>query len=42
MGGTWRTGPRSSYSVFVGIGVTDDAPDISVGLRVPVTFDLFR
>ena len=42
LGGTWRTSPRVSYSLFLGIGVTDDAPDVSIGLRVPVTFDLFR
>ncbi|MED5261825.1 MAG: transporter [Myxococcota bacterium] len=42
LGGTWRTSPRTSYSLFLGIGVTDDAPDVSIGLRVPVTFDLFR
>ena len=42
IGGTWRSGPRTSYNLYVGIGVTDDAPDVSVGLRVPINFDLYR
>lgn len=41
IGGTWRSSSRTSYNLFVGIGVTDDAPDVSVGLRVPITFDLY-
>ena len=41
LGGTWRSGPRASYNLFIGIGVTDDAPDVNVGLRVPITFDLY-
>ena len=41
LGATWRQSPSVSYSFLVGIGVTDDAPDVSVGLRVPITFDLY-
>ena len=40
IGGTWRPGPRRSYSVVLSIGVTDDAPDLSLSLRVPVNFGI--
>ena len=39
---TWRRNRRSSYSFFLGVGVTDDAPDVSIGIRIPTTYDLFR
>ena len=41
LGATWRKSPRTSYSLMVGIGVTDDAPDVSLSLRIPTSFDLF-
>jgi len=39
---TWRRSRRSSYSFFLGVGVTDDAPDVSLGIRIPTSYDLFR
>ena len=39
---TWRRNQRSSYSFFLGVGVTDDAPDVSLGIRIPTSYDLFR
>ena len=39
---TWRRSQRSSYSFFLGVGVTDDAPDVSLGIRIPTSYDLFR
>jgi len=41
IGATWRKSPWISYSLMAGIGVTDDAPDVSLSLRIPTSFDLF-
>jgi len=39
---TWRRSRRSSYSFFLGVGVTDDAPDVSLGIRIPTSYNLFH
>lgn len=39
---THRAGKGGSVSLTVGAGVTDDAPDVQVSLRVPVAFTLFK
>ena len=39
---TWRRNRSSSYSFFLGVGVTDDAPDVSLGIRIPTNYQLFR
>ena len=41
IGATWRKSPSVSYSLMAGIGVTDDAPDVSLSLRIPMSFDFF-
>jgi len=41
LGATWRKSPWVSYSLMAGIGVTDDAPDVSLSIRIPTSFDLF-
>ncbi|MGE4608366.1 MAG: transporter [Myxococcota bacterium] len=40
IGATKRRNSKTSYSFMVGIGVTDDAPDVSVTFRVPTNVDL--
>jgi hypothetical protein len=34
-----RRNARLSYNFLVAIGVTDDAPDVSLTLRVPINWD---
>jgi hypothetical protein len=37
-GVAYRVGPRSSMNLTLGIGATEAAPDISIGLRLPISF----
>ena len=39
LGAVWRSRPNRVYNIFFGFGLTDDAPDVSVGLRMPMTYD---
>lgn len=38
LGGAHRLGPRSSLGLSVGVGVTEEAPDVQVTLRLPIRF----
>ncbi|MDH5832447.1 acetate kinase [Luteimonas kalidii] len=38
VGGSYRLGERTSLNVALGVGVTRDTPDVSLAVRVPVTF----
>ncbi len=38
LGASHRLGPRSSLGLSVGVGVTEQAPDVQVTLRLPVRF----
>jgi len=38
LGGSYRLSDRTSLNVALGVGVTRDTPDVSLNLRVPVTF----
>jgi hypothetical protein len=40
IGVTSRRNASLSYNFLVAIGVTDDAPDVSLTLRVPVNWDI--
>ena len=42
LGATKRRNSMISYSLMIGVGVTDDAPDVNVTLRVPMNFEIFR
>jgi hypothetical protein len=37
---TSRRNSKLSYNFLVAIGVTDDAPDVGITLRVPVNWDI--
>lgn len=41
VGGSYRVNDRVGLNLSVAIGATRDAPDVRVGVRVPVTFSLF-
>lgn len=38
LGGTYRFNDRTSLNVALGVGVTRDTPDLSLAVRVPITF----
>ena len=38
LGGSYRLSERTSLNVALGVGVTRDTPDVSLAVRVPVTF----
>ena len=38
LGGSYRFSDRTSLNVALGVGVTRDTPDVSLNVRVPVTF----
>lgn len=38
LGGSYRFNDRTSMNVSLGVGVTRDTPDVSLNVRVPVTF----
>ena len=38
IGGTYRFNEHASLNVALGVGVTDDTPDVTVTARVPITF----
>ena len=38
LGGSYRLSDRASLNVALGVGVTRDTPDVSLSVRVPVTF----
>jgi hypothetical protein len=40
-GGSYRVADKASVNLNVGIGVTEQAPDVSTTLRVPITFQPF-
>ncbi|MFP6607958.1 MAG: transporter, partial [Myxococcota bacterium] len=42
IGATKRRNSKISYSFMIGVGVTDDAPDVSLTFRVPTTWDLLK
>ena len=42
LGATKRRNSKISYSFMIGVGVTDDAPDVSLTFRVPTTWDLLK
>ena len=37
-GVAYRLTPRTNFNLSVGVGVTDDTPDLELTLRVPMTF----
>lgn len=39
-GGSYRLNDMISFNVTFGVGVTDDAPDITAGVRVPIRFNV--
>lgn len=41
-GGSYRMSDRVSVNLNFGLGVTEQAPDISTGLRVPISFQLIN
>lgn len=38
LGGSYRLSDRTSLNVALGVGVTRDTPDVSLNVRVPITF----
>lgn len=38
LGGSYRLSERTSLNVALGVGVTRDTPDVSLAVRVPITF----
>jgi uncharacterized coiled-coil protein SlyX len=38
LGGSYRFSDRASLNVALGVGVTRDTPDVSLNVRVPITF----
>src|SRR3546814_1141609 len=38
LGGSYRFNDHTSLNVALGVGVTDDTPDVSLNVRVPITF----
>jgi len=42
LGATKRRNSKISYSFMLGVGVTDDAPDVSLTFRVPTSWDLLK
>ena len=38
LGGSYRINDRASLNVALGVGVTRDTPDVSLAVRLPVTF----
>ena len=38
LGGSYRFSDRTSLNVALGVGVTRDTPDVSLNVRVPITF----
>jgi hypothetical protein len=42
IGATKRRNAKISYSFMIGVGVTDDAPDVNVTLRIPTNWALFQ
>ena len=38
LGGTYRFNDRVSLNVALGVGVTDDTPDLNLTARVPISF----
>jgi hypothetical protein len=38
LGGSYRLSERTSLNVALGVGVTRHTPDVSLAVRVPVTF----
>ncbi|HSV30098.1 MAG TPA: transporter, partial [Candidatus Omnitrophota bacterium] len=42
LGVNWQMTDTTALNVNVGIGVTEDAPDVRVMARVPIAIDLFR
>ncbi len=40
LGATMRRSSNISYSFMISVGVTDDAPDVGLSLRVPITLNL--
>ena len=38
IGGSYRLGDRSSLNVALGVGVTRDTPDVTLAVRLPVSF----
>lgn len=41
LGASHRVGKSSSFSVSLGAGITEDAPDIQVSVRLPISYRLF-
>ena len=41
-GYAYRVNDRTNINLNVGAGLTDDAPDVNISLRVPVQFDLLK
>src|SRR3546814_11570166 len=37
LGGSYRFNDHTSLNVALGVGVTDDTPDVSLNVRVPIT-----
>jgi len=42
LGGSFRPGGDITYNVTLGVGVTEDSPDLDLMVRVPVSLDLFN
>lgn len=41
LGGAYRMSDKTSVNLNLGVGVTEQAPDVSTTLRVPITFEPF-
>lgn len=41
LGASHRVGKTSNFSVSLGAGITEDAPDIQVSVRLPISYRLF-
>ena len=42
VGGSFRPGGNTTFNVTLGVGVTEDSPDLDVMIRVPVSLDIFN
>jgi hypothetical protein len=40
-GVNWQITPETALNVGVGVGVTNDAPDVSLMVRLPIAVKLF-